>query len=121
MYHIFVYGSLRVGEEAHFRMKESTLVRQNCHIYGYSMFIQGDYPAVIADEGGSIWGDILKVDDKILAELDVYEEVDQNEYLRVFDDRYQFFIYISAKNRLPIENRVLSGDWKNRSFFFDSP
>jgi gamma-glutamylcyclotransferase (GGCT)/AIG2-like uncharacterized protein YtfP len=113
---LFVYGSLRPGEEAENLLGDYKIIEKNKKIIGYRMFVLDNYPIAVLDPNGSIWGDVLKVNDNVFPNLDKYEETEKNVYLRLFDETYQFFIYYFSGTIDSSYAEVTGGDWKLRNF-----
>ncbi|MCZ8343459.1 MAG: gamma-glutamylcyclotransferase [Leptospira sp.] len=113
---LFVYGSLRPGEEAEKLLGDYQVLEKNKNIIGYRMFVLENYPIAVPDPQGSIWGDVLKVNDKVFPNLDKYEETEKNIYLRLFDETYQFFIYYFLGQIDSTLAEIPGGDWKMRNF-----
>ena len=109
---LFTYGSLRNGEPAtHMLM-------------GYALFDYGRFPYIAPSKvrGDTVYGNLVEVDDKMLGQLDKYENIRSGLFERVevgiysIDDNddeeaTKVFVYV-AGNIIP--PRVESGDWLKR-------
>ncbi|MEM1296559.1 MAG: gamma-glutamylcyclotransferase family protein [Verrucomicrobiota bacterium] len=84
MHLLFVYGSLKRGFSNHFFLLEAQWVGEANTESSYRMFDYGGFPAVIRDEeqGYSIRGELWKIDDTCLSQIDVLEGVDSGLYER---------------------------------------
>ncbi|MDZ4726116.1 MAG: gamma-glutamylcyclotransferase family protein [Leptospira sp.] len=112
---LFVYGSLRIGEEAHYLLDDARIIRQNCLIYGYKMYVFEGFPiATKAESDAKIIGDVLNVDNRMFQILDEYEETDTGLYLRTFDETYQFNIYLAGNVTIEPNSNIRNGDWRKR-------
>lgn len=112
MSHLFVYGSLRPGENAESLLGEYTIVQLNQKIIGYRMYVLDEFPIVAKDPTGEVWGDVLNIDETIFHSLDKYEETEKNIYLRSFDETYNFFIYTLPTGNVKNLPEWKSGNWK---------
>lgn len=79
---IFVYGTLKKGEENHFLLSSSDFVCETQTSGKFTLLDLGNYPAVIiSPKNYFINGEIYEVDDQILALLDQLEDY-PNYYIR---------------------------------------
>lgn len=104
---LFVYGTLRQGEEAtHF-------------LPGFSMFDTGSFPYIIPGEG-QVCGNIRKVEEHELAKFDRYEGVGSGFYKRIAvraipkdeDKEEEVWVYIGGNVVNDSAKPVPSGDWQ---------
>lgn len=108
---VFVYGTLRPSKVA-------------THIlYGFEMYNYGKFPYIIrsSEFGAQVLGNVISVDDKELAELDLYEGVAKRLYTRntvlvhAIEDGEQLttcFVYVATSVLHP--PLIASGDWFNQ-------
>ncbi|MCW8333164.1 gamma-glutamylcyclotransferase [Vibrio sp. SCSIO 43135] len=107
---VFVYGTLRQGEVNSHLLANSELLGQFETGPHYALFDLGEYPA-ISDGEQSILGEVYRIDDTTLANLDVLEDV-PNEYRRSsldtpFGKAWVYLYQDESKLSVPIQ----SGDW----------
>lgn len=117
--YLFVYGTLMRGE-----CREDSLAGQEYlgpaeTAPEYRMFNVGEYPALVASTPGlSVTGELWRVDESKLAELDEVEEVDEGLYVRQpvrlqppHDAlAVQTYVYLQEVDGLPDIGR----DWRHR-------
>jgi gamma-glutamylcyclotransferase (GGCT)/AIG2-like uncharacterized protein YtfP len=70
---LFVYGSLMRGQRHHDRMRGAAFDGVARTANGFRLVSQGDYPALAAGGQGSVEGEVYRVSEALLAELDVFE------------------------------------------------
>lgn len=83
---IFVYGTLKRGQQLHFALQEQRYLGEARTLPHYRMFSLGDYPGMVragSAPGMAIEGEVWEVDGACLAELDAIECIDEGEYARV--------------------------------------
>ena len=82
---IFVYGTLKRGRSNHAFLSGQTFVGEAQTRPRYRLFDLGGYPGMIevAKDGRSIRGEVWDVDADCLQQLDVLEDVEGGEYVRV--------------------------------------
>jgi gamma-glutamylcyclotransferase (GGCT)/AIG2-like uncharacterized protein YtfP len=122
---VFVYGTLRPGEQGFvdLDLAGSVDVLGPARVAGV-LYDLGDYPGVILGGNGPIHGELLGPrDEAVLERLDSYELYDPadpagSEYLRVeattLEDGLSIWIYIY---NFPLEDAcpIPGGDWMRRS------
>jgi len=71
---LFVYGTLRKGEEADYLLNEAKFLGPTKTASGYELIpYQKDYTALITGKG-KVAGELYEVSDKLLSALDNYED-----------------------------------------------
>lgn len=114
---VFVYGTLR-----------SAAVNPKLYkVYGLGLYDLGAFPVAAINRYESIVGNIIEVDDKELALLDNYENLENGLYVRdtvdVFDDETKELAYKQAWCYLcgPTLGKIIkkaklivSGNWDDR-------
>ncbi|MBM7573359.1 gamma-glutamylcyclotransferase family protein [Aquibacillus albus] len=119
---VFVYGTLRLNENNHHFLKQAELVAKKCWIYGKLYDVGCGYPAVTTgDNQTRVYGELYKVTDQELAQLDILEDYEENgnnnEYERieqtVFTETGTFsaYVYIYSKEQVSGLREISSGDW----------
>ncbi len=107
---VFVYGTLRKGESNHHYL-------QHCEMLGivetnpaYALFDLGPYPGLIEGEQ-SVIGEVYRVDDATLVELDILEEIPieyRREMIETPFGPAWIYLYQEDTQR---EQLIPSGDW----------
>jgi gamma-glutamylaminecyclotransferase len=74
---LFVYGSLKFGQQAHERLAGQEFVRAAQTMPIYRLYSLGWHPGLVLDRknGLAVQGEVYSVDDQALAKLDEYEGV----------------------------------------------
>jgi len=74
---LFVYGSLKSGQQGHERLAGQEFVRAARTVPIYRLYGLGWHPGLVLDQksGLSVRGEIYSVDEPTLAKLDEYEGV----------------------------------------------
>jgi len=84
---VFVYGTLRKGEDNHHLLADSELVAEECHMEGNLYDTGFGYPAITLVPGNKVYGELYRVSETTLRQLDeledYYGEEEHNEYWRV--------------------------------------
>ena len=83
--HVFVYGTLKRGYAFHYALENQTFVGEATTTADYRMYSLGDYPGLIEVEPGCgvhVRGEVYRVDQNCLQQLDRIEGVDQGLYER---------------------------------------
>ncbi|KAB2338039.1 gamma-glutamylcyclotransferase [Cytobacillus depressus] len=118
---VFVYGTLRRNERNHHLLDEATIIAEQAWTTG-SLFDTGNgYPAMLQNKEGRVYGELYKINDKQMGDLDhlegyfgkgqdnLYERITQ----KIFTDQgeYEANVYVMdivEKNNIKIRR----GDWK---------
>ncbi len=69
---VFVYGTLMKGQSAR-HMLDTSIYGGKFLLRDYALYDLGAYPGIKARKGESVCGELYFVDDKVLAEIDIYE------------------------------------------------
>jgi gamma-glutamylcyclotransferase (GGCT)/AIG2-like uncharacterized protein YtfP len=110
---LFVYGSLRRGEEHHDRLEGARFERE-ATVRGARLVIQGGYPALVLEGEGLVHGEVHRVSQRLLQTLDVFEEVPQR-YARgsvILDDGSGAMAYSVSPERARGLVEIPSGRWR---------
>lgn len=104
---LFAYGTLRPYKHATHRLDN------------HAMYDYGKFPYIVHSIGSVVHGNVVKVTESQLKELDKYEGVDRGLYTRekveasdYQGNRFECFVYVATRNIHP--QLVTSGDWFNR-------
>ncbi len=121
MIKIFVYGTLRKGEENAHLLKNATCLDEHCWTYGLLYDTGEGYPAMVDTTTYRTVGELYEVTEEellLLDELEDYEEGRTNNlYDRVIKEIYtnkglhHAYVYIANQEDL-IVKEILGGDWK---------
>ena len=79
---LFIYGSLKRGRDAAFRMSGATFLRVATTLPEWTLLNLGRYPGLVPGSD-SVEGELYHVPDDLLARLDDYEGVAEGYYDRV--------------------------------------
>ncbi len=112
---IFVYGSLRRGQQFHGELQSARYVATVQTEACYELVDLGPYPALIEGGATAITGELYEVDRTLLAQLDAFEEapeIYQRKPLRIAGVSAEGYVMArSAAGRAP---SIASGDWCKR-------
>jgi len=115
MVKLFVYGTLRVGMPQNFRLgSEAQLLERAFYLRGFQLCSYKDqFPAVkAANNLKGVFGEIYKVPETILSQLDEYEGTLEMYFERLYLKKEKLYLFAAGKS---IENELVeisSGDWK---------
>jgi gamma-glutamylcyclotransferase (GGCT)/AIG2-like uncharacterized protein YtfP len=80
--HLFVYGTLRRGAGASHLLAGCRFLRE-VSVTGRLFDVAGEYPALVLEGHGEVWGEVWAVPDGVLEALDRYEGVGEGLFARV--------------------------------------
>ena len=109
---VFVYGTLRKGEENHGLLARARMLGTTKADDGYTMIDLGDYPAVISNGKNAVFGEVYEISEDMLKGVDELEECpDYYRRMLIATPYGNAWIYVLA--RLPDEYtcEISSGDW----------
>ena len=112
--HVFVYGTLKRAGFNHGLLWDSTYVG-DATVEGYSLTAGRGFPYAIPVEGGQARGEVYKVDDATMDDLDALEGFPVHytrDYIGAYVDGVgpvRAWIYVAAEE---IQNRVLREEWE---------
>ncbi len=107
---VFVYGTLRHGENNHHLMMKSELLGTHETPPEYALYDLGTYPAVVPGHQ-TIRGEVYLIDNDTLSELDKLEDVPveyRREQITTPFGVAWIYLYQNASN---LEMLIDSGDW----------
>lgn len=117
---VFVYGTLRKHERNHGLLSSSGCIASQCWITGRLVDTGYGFPAVLLDEGGRVYGELYKVSESTLEQLDRLEGYSgpgkSNHYeraqmeVRTDVSTETAFVYYYKQNEG--YEWIESGDWK---------
>ena len=109
---VFVYGTLRRGEENHRMIVGNTILGNTLTDERYTMYDLGEYPAVIQNGKSAIIGEVYDISTDLLATLDKLEEC-PDYYRRLYIDTPYGKAWMYVLSRLPdaYDCKIDSGDW----------
>lgn len=81
---VFVYGSLKKGHALHYCLRGQEFLGECQTVTQYRLFDCGSYPALVrvAANGVSVKGELFRVDQNCLTQLDIVECVNECLYQR---------------------------------------
>ncbi|WP_375752397.1 gamma-glutamylcyclotransferase [Vibrio sp. HN007] len=110
---VFVYGTLRKGECNHHLLERSEYLGMYETEPNFQLFDLGQYPG-LTEGGHSIIGEIYRVDNETLAQLDILEDIPIEYRRESIETQFgQAWIYIYQQSATP-EQVIESGNWLNR-------
>lgn len=108
---VFVYGTLKRGGSNHLFLATQHFLGEARTVPGYTLYSLGDYPGMVRAPGDTegVTGELWKVDDVCLAELDRLEGLDEGLYERCdvllapnhFAGSAQSYLYLRHLHGLP--------------------
>lgn len=117
---VFVYGTLKRGGGLHRALRESEFVGSAVTL-GFAMYDLGAFPGIVPHRlGSSVHGELYKVTDETLGDLDRIEGVPtlySREIIEVYfrsercegvQPGVQVYVYNGAPSE---ENRIPAGEW----------
>jgi len=113
--HIFVYGTLRLGEPESARMRVCERVRA-ARVTGTLYDVDGSYPALVLAGTDTVYGEIWRCTPETLMELDRCEFVTEGLFRRVAlrIDGLACWTYVAGgaiATRLSPARRIPGGSW----------
>jgi gamma-glutamylcyclotransferase (GGCT)/AIG2-like uncharacterized protein YtfP len=128
---IFVYGTLCKNESNHHLLENADSITDQAWTFGELYDTCLGYPALIEGFNNKVYGELYKVNDEILANLDGLTEYCEHdlpvaqEYQRmeqeIYTDQGIYLAYVYIYNRSISEamRRIPNGDWKNKTSSLD--
>ena len=107
---VFVYGTLRENESNHHFVGQGQFLGHHETLPEYALYDLGAYPAVV-DGHSVIYGEVYRVDDQTLRQLDLLEDVPITYRREQIDTPFGLawmYIYQQAHQ---LETLISSGDW----------
>jgi gamma-glutamylaminecyclotransferase len=114
---LFVYGTLRRGEENHHLLDAHVLLRTSRTEARFTLVSLGDFPAMIDGGETAVVGEVYEVDAITLAALDELEghpDYYQRRPIRM-DDGEEVLAYLLLPSLLRGQPPIPSGDWLDAS------
>lgn len=113
LYDVFVYGTLRKRGTNHHVISKSPCIQANYIIRGYCLYdYQHWYPYMIERlENDQVIGEIYRVDQQTLKQLDILEDVKNKLYKLIFLPNHQCYTYIKYDKNVDGLPRIASGNW----------
>jgi gamma-glutamylcyclotransferase (GGCT)/AIG2-like uncharacterized protein YtfP len=112
---LFVYGSLRRGQQHHAELRDARLIDTVRTEACYELVDLGPYPALLEGGNDAVVGELYEVSASLIEELDLFEEVPEmyrRVPLRIAGvDAHG---YVLPRERAGDAPRVPSGDWCKR-------
>jgi gamma-glutamylcyclotransferase (GGCT)/AIG2-like uncharacterized protein YtfP len=108
---VFVYGTLRRGASNHHMLADSDFLGRHLTEPLYTMFLLGEFPAVVARGETAVTGEIYRISDEVFAlldELECYPSVFSRQVIHTPAGETWMYLY----NRLVgTGSTVPHGDW----------
>ena len=113
---VFVYGTLRKGEENHPLLADSKFLGKAVSARKYTMVDLGDYPAVIQQGESTISGEVYVISIETLAKLDILEEYpDYFQRIIVSTPYGDAWMYVLGNIPESSISLIEGGDWVARA------
>ena len=117
-YDVFVYGTLRRGNGRrsgayhHLYLRYSDCRQANYRLPDYALYdYAGLYPFMVPEAGGSVVGDIYRINEATKIALDEFEDVEEGLYRFAFLPEHGFYTYLKSDLNTALMPRVPYGDW----------
>ncbi|MCL6516980.1 gamma-glutamylcyclotransferase family protein [Alicyclobacillus sp.] len=122
---VFVYGSLREGEQNHHFLRGAVRVARRARVHGRLYDTGEGYPAMIPDETAWTQGEVYRVDDQALNRIDWLEDYHGEGRDNLYNRRVmrvetevgplEAFVYVYAdEDAARMMREVPNGDWGHR-------
>jgi gamma-glutamylcyclotransferase (GGCT)/AIG2-like uncharacterized protein YtfP len=118
---VFVYGTLKAGERNHHLLENATCLSKDAWIYGRLFDTGHGYPCICVDATTKVYGELYKVSDEQLKQLDILEgylgEGLNNHYDRIYQDvfmndhTYSAIIYVYPTINTTSLIEIPDGKW----------
>ncbi|MFI5399902.1 MAG: gamma-glutamylcyclotransferase [SAR324 cluster bacterium] len=112
---VFVYGSLLQGGVNHGLLREATLIGPGHTLPAYRLVDLGPYPGMVAPGTTAVAGEVYRVPERLLAELDRLEEHPETyvrSTVRLSDGR-EAVAYLLRPRHAAGRSEVANGDWRD--------
>lgn len=112
---LFVYGSLRKGQQNHHRLKDAKFIG-NATIKHWVLYSLGSYPAIKWKQGSKLIGEVYEVEHESFERINLmeknanYAQVVELADIEGLDIAYTVYVYV-YKGKVEEKNLVASGDW----------
>jgi gamma-glutamylcyclotransferase (GGCT)/AIG2-like uncharacterized protein YtfP len=113
---VFVYGTLRAGEDNHHYLRGAPLLRRAFTGPTFDLVDLGAFPALVPGGATAVAGELYDLDDATLAALDELED-HPHFYRRAeipLDDGTLAHTYVLAGREASCYPQIASGDWRRR-------
>jgi gamma-glutamylcyclotransferase (GGCT)/AIG2-like uncharacterized protein YtfP len=113
---LFVYGTLLSGEREHARLSGSERIGDARTEAIFHLADLGPYPAMVLGGTTAVAGELYRVDENTMRELDVFEEVPilfQRVRVRL-EDGSLADAYVMEADQARGRRRIAHGDWRKR-------
>jgi gamma-glutamylcyclotransferase (GGCT)/AIG2-like uncharacterized protein YtfP len=110
---LFVYGSLKRGFRHHDLLGGAPFEGDARTAPGFSLVLQGEYPALVRSGTECVHGELFRVTDELLAELDRFEgcpDLYRRELISL-DDGTSALSYLIPPHRAQALQKIAEGRW----------
>jgi gamma-glutamylaminecyclotransferase len=110
---LFVYGSLKRGFRHHHVLGAAPFEGDARTAPGFSLVLQGEYPALVCSGDECVHGELYRVTDELLAELDRFEgcpDLYRSELISL-DDGTSALSYVIPPARAQALPKIPQGRW----------
>lgn len=112
-YDLFVYGTLRgSGAYHHLYLRYSRCLHTRYQLPDYALYdYAGHYPFMVSKAGGTVVGDVYRINETTREALDEFEDVRDGLYHFVYLAEQRFYTYLKLDPDVADMPRVPGGDW----------
>lgn len=112
-YNVFVYGTLRKRGTNHHIISHALCLHTRYVIRGYCLYdYERWYPYMIrGEEDDQVVGEVYRVDQRTLRQLDVLEDVANKLYKLIYLPSHQCHTYIKYDEEVAGLQKIKEGDW----------
>ena len=111
---VFVYGTLRRGEQYHGHLVRARFVATHRTAPEWHFWDLGSYPAVSPGGGVAVLGELYEVDVPTLGELDVLEGVPELYQRSAIETPHGAALIYVMRGKPAGRSEILGGDWVGR-------
>jgi gamma-glutamylcyclotransferase (GGCT)/AIG2-like uncharacterized protein YtfP len=109
---LFVYGSLKKGFRHHGELRGAPFERFAQTRAGYSLVRVSDYPVLIPGGSERVSGELYRVSDALLEELDRFEGPTYRRTVVILDDASEALAYLGDARALAGHAAIAGGEWR---------
>lgn len=112
-YDVFVYGTLRRGGTNHSYLEKAECLNDHLCLSGFRLYdFSQQYPFMVpTNKEEEVIGEVYRVNEEVLKQLNVLEDVQNKLYKWVYLEDQSCFTYIKYDNDVSSLNHIRSGDW----------
>ncbi|MCT2534206.1 gamma-glutamylcyclotransferase [Aquibacillus koreensis] len=119
---VFVYGTLRANQGNHHFLRTASIIAQHSWTTGKLYNVGCGYPAMTLEHGSKVYGELYKVSDEVLVQLDMLEDYQKDNLENGLYDRtvrtvytndqvHDAILYFFTMEQVKFLRQIKSGDW----------